>query len=548
MQSTLWTQLALLGIVLTGAASGVIAHSQWRRCGVVDRSSRWLFAYVLVMGALIVAVHVVAMIALSSGVRCVQPVVIAAAYPLVSAGLLLVLQRVARRSMGLNDERGVGRGVGHGSAAWPLRVRRRRAWLAIPLAVLVCTYAVFLMDASTRYPTGWDGVHYHLPLAVHWVQSGMMDIVPSGLVYNYPNNGTILSYLLLAGGWQRLTSLVMVPQVVLLVLCVFSLGRALGLGHRDRIVAVCLVTSIPMILYQTFSSYIDLFAAVAWLASLSALFHASRCRRDGERPLLVFLAGLACGIALGSKLTYLALGGMLGVVAVILPWIGRRVGKPSARMALRLGLTFTVAVLLCSGYWFIRNAVRTGNPIYPLALTIGDWTLFAGTEADEFFPDRTISEIIGRWLTYPWTEFRATGYNYGVGDGLGAAFAAFVPAGLLGGMVMICRRGAWSIRRGHQMIALIMVMMGIVLFGTCFHQTLRFVLPLIVLAAICAVVPFAGMLRQRPRWSLAVLTASLATVAVSLTVSAAFFITFLPSSTFASRFSLALSSASTTLS
>ena len=503
------------------------ARSLLQRCGVSDRAGQWALAYVVATGGLIAAVHLAGFAWLISGRPVVTPPIIAVIFPVVMGAILALLRRMvgeptdARVALaaclpvatGGQAARGTQRSLTVAARiekhrlGRPCRIVPRGWWL--PVIVLAGTYGVFLIDAAARYPTGWDGVHYHLPMAVRWLQQRTIDVVPGTIVQNYPNNGIIPSYLLLSVGLQRLTSLAMVPQGILLALIVYAITGRLGIGRLGRLIGTCVVMSIPMVIYQTYSAYVDLFATTAWLASLLALMWASRVSHPSPKRCLILVAGLACGIAIGSKLTYVVVGGMLAAVAAALPWITRGRRDRLFMPALRSAALFVLAAGVCSGFWFVRNVVRTGNPIYPLGLTIAGVNLFDGLSAAEFFPERTLGDKLHRWWAYPWIEGRSTGHNYSVGYGLGAAFAAFVPLGLLGCLVSSRGRRARRTADRWRIVSLLLVCAGAVLFMTLLHQTLRFALPMIILSVLCAMVLIQRVARRRPRWVMGLLAASL---------------------------------------
>ena len=43
----------------------------------------------------------------------------------------------------------------------------------------------------------------------------------------------------------------------------------------------------------------------------------------------------------------------------------------------------TALGLLLGGYWYLRNWLVTGNPLYPVQVDLGAWTLFPGAFGSE---------------------------------------------------------------------------------------------------------------------------------------------------------------------
>ncbi len=494
-------------IAITWLVGWALATRLLRRCGLSDRCSRWSLAAVFATAVLIGSVHLTALLTIVTGTPLVLPGVIVVFNEVtLTAAVLLFAKLLPANPKTTQDS--------------PPRFKAlfSRGWW-LPAGVLCAVYIVFLIDAATRFPTGWDGVYYHLPTAVRWVQQGTLGLVPNDLNTNYPANGMILPYLLLTCGLQRLTSVVMVPQGVLLAMLAWAIGRRLGIPRRARMLATCVVMSIPIVMFQTFSSYVDLFGTTTWLAALLALMWASQSRTAGQRLSLVAIAGLATGIAAGSKMTYLVLGALLVPIVALLPMMSAHRNHRSWRPAIKLSVVFCAAACACGGFWYVRNVIQTGNPFYPLGLSVAGVTVFDGIDTNSFFPERSKAAVLARWLTYPWLEQRPSGYNFGVGNGLGAAFAAFVPVGLLALFLSPrTRRPRTSADRWRWPI-LLLIAIGALLFFTLLQQTIRFVLPFLVLATMCSLASAGGFLLKHRRWSLAVASVSIAatgTVAVLL--------------------------------
>jgi hypothetical protein len=124
-------------------------------------------------------------------------------------------------------------------------------------------------------------------------------------------------------------------------------------------------------------------------------------RGEGGRPTLpvgwpLAAAGLAVGLAAGTKVTVLALAGALSVAAIALAPAGRR--RAAAAW-------WFVPALLGGGYWYLRNLIAVGNPIPeighvgPLSLphpehlqtarpdfSIAHYATDTGVWSDYFFP------------------------------------------------------------------------------------------------------------------------------------------------------------------
>jgi len=481
-----------------------LATRLMRRCGLSDRCSRWSLAAVLSTSVLVASVHVTALLTMAIGTPLVIPGVIVVCYTVMLTAAVLLFGRLLQTDSTRSTD-----STAAPNATPRLRALFSRGWW-LPAGLLCAVYVVFLIDAATRFPTGWDGVHYHLPTAVRWVQQGSLGLVPNDRNTNYPANGMILPYLLLTCDLQRLTSVVMVPQGILLAMLVWAIGRRLGIPRRARLLSTCVVMSIPIVMFQTFSSYVDLFGTTTWLAALLALMWASRSPPGGQRFSLVVIAGLAMGLAAGSKMTYLIVGALLVPVVLMLAMMSEHHERRTWRPALKLTAVFCAASCVCGSFWYVRNVVQTGNPFFPLGLSVAGVTVFDGIDPDSFFPERSTAAVLARWLPYPWLEQRPTGYNFGVGNGMGAAFTTFVPVGLIAFLLSPLTRRPRTPADRWRWPVLLLIVIGTLLFFTLLQQTIRFVLPFIVLATMCSLASARDFLLRRPRWSLAIASVSIA--------------------------------------
>ena len=134
---------------------------------------------------------------------------------------------------------------------------------------------------------------------------------------------------------------------------------AAGAGRSASVVATCwFVSSTPLLLFS-FEPNVDTIFVAGYL--VAAYFFLRVWLGEGDTAAVV-LGALAAGLALGTKavgvvfvppLLALAIGGILVQSGATRTQIGR-------------ALAIAVVPLVSGGYWFIRNGLMTGNPVYPL--------------------------------------------------------------------------------------------------------------------------------------------------------------------------------------
>jgi hypothetical protein len=108
---------------------------------------------------------------------------------------------------------------------------------------------------------------------------------------------------------------------------------------------------LPPLYSRSASSYVEPLLDFAQIAAL--LFALLSLRSKERAATLAALAGLAAGLAIGTKYTALGVAAIL-FVAFAIP-AGRRT---------RL-VSFSATVLATGGAWYVRNTILTGNPLFP---------------------------------------------------------------------------------------------------------------------------------------------------------------------------------------
>ncbi len=237
----------------------------------------------------------------------------------------------------------------------------RRAAIGALAGAVVAVIAI-----SLRRPgPGFDGITYHLPEIVGFVQGGHPGAVLHlnyGLpVGNFPlTNEVLLAWV--AGISHGFAPLVLwSPVSAGLLIAAGWLGlRGLRVPTLVRVVALAALVLGPLLIDALGAPGTDL-PALAWLACSAAL-----CLAASNRPVLLAPAILAFGLAVGTKTTPAPLG--LIVIGIAL-WRCR------ARLA-AIAWPLSAAVLAAGaagGTWYLRNLVVHGSPLWPfVAASWGD--------------------------------------------------------------------------------------------------------------------------------------------------------------------------------
>ena len=259
------------------------------------------------------------------------------------------------------------------------------ACTALTLGIVSALF--FLLLGLRLPPVDYDGLSYHLGMALHILQDGDFRLYPgeSGYV-NYFSRGTELIGALLIGCAGTIDIVNSVQWLVLpaLIPSVYAAGRGFGLARSRATIGAMLPLAVPVILYQTTITYADLWSLGWWMVSACALFGAaSRSgpvleRVSRARVIWFFLAG---GLAMAAKFNAAQPLALLGIASFLL-WGWRPMLAPCRLPVALAGFLAAAAIGLP---WAARNWIVVGTPIYPWELKIAGHVIAPGP-----FPYETI--------------------------------------------------------------------------------------------------------------------------------------------------------------
>jgi hypothetical protein len=226
--------------------------------------------------------------------------------------------------------------------------------------------------------TGFDSTWYHGPFAAGFFQSGdtwaLHFIAPQFLAWFYPANSEVLHAVGMATFDRDLLSpLLNLGWFVGCLVAGWCVGRPYKVGPWS-LALTAVAMSIPALSDQAGEARNDIVGIFFLLAAVAVALNAWANREPGARGLSIgamAVAGLAAGLAAGTKLNFLLPGVVLvaGLVA-----IAPRGGRWRALAAAG------IAALAGGGYWYLRNLAHTGNPL-PWIGHLGPITLPAPEQA-----------------------------------------------------------------------------------------------------------------------------------------------------------------------
>lgn len=275
---------------------------------------------------------------------------------LVSVILLVLVRRTRRSEVSTCCDANAGAAFGtwmRPSAVWQ--------WIWVLVASIGCGHIVW--NGLLEFPSDFDCLMYHLPLIDEWLQARSL-YNPDSAYFWTPGNSEVLGLWAVAPfSGDFLHAFSNAPSVVLWVLGTFQSCRLLGLSQSFSHLTSLAVIAIHTTIHQVDDASNDM--AVVAFSTVSIYF--------SLRILLCFHFNdvLACGLCVGllSGVKYFALGYAAAIVVVLFCLSVKSRGLGPA-----LGMIGTVVLTagLTGGFWYARNWVVTGTPLYPAQFPGGD--------------------------------------------------------------------------------------------------------------------------------------------------------------------------------
>jgi hypothetical protein len=329
-----------------------------------------------------------------------------------------------------------------GEGVWPLLI------MVGVIAVVVGHWALTTKGALDRGIFNFDSLWYHLPFSVDMVQShsvtGMHHVDTVFTNWFYPQNAELLHAVgILLTGRDTLSLFLNFGWLAVALLAAWCIGRPYGRGHLSVIAVAVVLECHTLVVREPGAAKNDLAAAAPLLAAIAILVTAWAARREatpesaavpfggsaslrnraaGSLPVgwPLAAAGLAVGLAAGTKLTVLAIAAALTVAVLVLAPRGRRWAAA--------GWWF-VPALLGGGFWYLRNLIVAGNPL-PEIKRLGPISLPHPERLQTARPDFSVAHYATD--TGVWRHYFAPGLHEAFGVlwplVLGAALVAAVAA------------------------------------------------------------------------------------------------------------------------
>jgi hypothetical protein len=307
--------------------------------------------------------------------------------------------------------------------------------------VLIAIWMLGTLAVLAGSPMVFDSLWYHLPVAAGFAHSGSVThiqaIDPLTLARFYPADSELVHAVGMAIVHRDVLSpLLAVGWMALALLGGWCIGRPLGVALLSTLGVGIVLGAHVLAASQPGNATNDVVALAALVCSAGLLAEgfapqpAATTSAPGSPLGALFLAGLAAGLAVGTKLN-------VGIAVVALT-VGVPFLAPRRRRMRALGV-WVAGAALTGALWYARDAAATGTPL-PWLHSIGPLDLPSPANAAGLRPAFTVAHYLtdgGAWSGY---------FLPGLRVELGDLWPLTLALALLGAVVALVRPRAAVLR------------------------------------------------------------------------------------------------------
>ena len=260
------------------------------------------------------------------------------------------------------------------AAPWPLA-----ALGLVALAQLAGMLAVKLVLPAMEY----DELTYHLHFPAQWLVEKKIFLIdtPFGdaAPAYAPANGELWYAWLMAPmrgsaadlanfklmGLDAVAKIGQFPFFILAAVALILLARRLKAEGWAIYLPAILFAFMPWVLTQSASASVDLMMSACLLGALALAFE----YQNHAQRRIAALSGVALGLAVGVKFVALSYAPLMALPMLIFLWRNRD-GRSFAYWVLGL--------LAAGAPWYLRNLALTGNPLFPMQVSLFGANIFPG--------------------------------------------------------------------------------------------------------------------------------------------------------------------------
>ena len=280
----------------------------------------------------------------------------------------------------------------YGQQGWRLSFQdvsasARAVWqqpLTIRALVLCTLFIILITIAYGMYTvqTIWDGLEYHVPMAIQPYQDGRIGDVPSNLQWagTYPRGEELISYWTLQWtGTSVLFTPVQVAFGVQLLLASYVLARRTGIQRWAVLLALAVIGTMPLFFITTTADYNDIGYAAGIVALLAFLAPVPGGRMRRPFDWLLVVAAFSQSTLIKLPIVATLFGGIAMLHVLLFSGPIRTTLQQLWRFARSWYGLLAMVMLIFSANSYIKNVIVYKNPLYPLNIAIAGRQVFSGS-------------------------------------------------------------------------------------------------------------------------------------------------------------------------
>lgn len=267
-------------------------------------------------------------------------------------------------------------------------------------------------NAALQIPLEYDSIAYHLPFVSKWLQTGTLnDLYYSafaGPISYYPSNYELLDlWTFLPFKNDFFANLINFPLFAILVIVIWRILRNFGIGKNTALISMAIPFYMPIFLHQAGLPLVDLFFVLLFAISIFFLQEISLHREKDKNYSDFFLFGLSIGLFIGTKYLGLVYGAPL---ILLLAGIAFYQAKNKKIKLSKAGFITIVGILFTGSFFYIRNWIDSGNPLFPVDLNLFGLKIldgYKGAGVNEMLTNtslwtnlNTFSEVKGKIISF----------------------------------------------------------------------------------------------------------------------------------------------------
>jgi hypothetical protein len=232
-------------------------------------------------------------------------------------------------------------------------------------------FAVGLVARCVYQPPRWfnDDFAYHATNVVQWIRDERFTLGSFNDHAYWPLNHALLPlWLVLPFHADGMAVWKAAPWLILSTIALIGIARAQRMDWSVGLMASAMTAVSPLTEWMLgtfsaadFSGPAMLLAAIAFLAPVQASQERAmsiQTQGSSTSRINVIFAGLASGFAVGTKIPFMIAAFVLGFWILL-----EKSTDPTERI--RRAVLFALGVAITGSYWYVRNWVLTGNPLFP---------------------------------------------------------------------------------------------------------------------------------------------------------------------------------------